>query len=336
MTAGDVTKKRVLWLGIAISVSLAAFVLRKTDLRESWTTLRMIRPQWLVLPLVITLVSYPLRALRWKVIFPPEPAPGFLRCLQVLSIGVAANNFLPGRAGDLARCSLLSRKFSLSAASLSLGTLAVEKLADGLMLIAVVVVSLHAASVPLWISRMLWISAILFGSAAAVFVAMHHRPQSLVDAVSAGSRVLGRGPISERVEQLIRSFVQGLSAVRSGRQVGWIVALTLLVWTGEGGLIWSLALALQLKLSISGAFLAAALLGLGLMIPAAPGAVGSYEFFSVAGLRLVGIEASKALTLSVLLHAWVFLAGSAVGLCCLWGAGMNLAQLRRMGEATEA
>jgi uncharacterized membrane protein YbhN (UPF0104 family) len=102
-----------------------------------------------------------------------------------------------------------------------------------------------------------------------------------------------------------------------------------MVWTCEAALIWKLAAALQIPLSLPAAAVVSAVLGLGLMIPAAPGSIGMYEFFSVAVLRLFGIESGRALALTLLMHTWSFVVVTGLGLAGLWISGINFSQLIR-------
>jgi uncharacterized membrane protein YbhN (UPF0104 family) len=68
------------------------------------------------------------------------------------------------------------------------------------------------------------------------------------------------------------------------------------------------------------------------MIPAAPGGLGTYELFGTEAFKLAGIAASSALALTVVIHAWVFVANIAVGICLLAVKGISLSQLRNRLE----
>ncbi len=85
-------------------------------------------------------------------------------------------------------------------------------------------------------------------------------------------------------------------------------------------------------MSLKSAVVASAILGLGLMIPAAPGGLGTYELFGTEAFKLAGIAASSALALTVVIHAWVFVANIAVGICLLAIKGISLSQLRNSLE----
>ena len=87
-----------------------------------------------------------------------------------------------------------------------------------------------------------------------------------------------------------------------------------------------------LAVTLKSAVVASAILGLGLMIPAAPGGLGTYELFGTEAFKLAGIAASTALALTVVIHAWVFVANIGVGICLLAIKGISLAQLRNRLE----
>jgi uncharacterized membrane protein YbhN (UPF0104 family) len=59
-----------------------------------------------------------------------------------------------------------------------------------------------------------------------------------------------------------------------------------------------------------------------MMIPAGPGFIGTYEFFSVAALRLLGVEFASAMALTFLMHAWslataMVIGASGLGVCSI-------------------
>jgi glycosyltransferase 2 family protein len=141
-------------------------------------------------------------------------------------------------------------------------------------------------------------------------------------------RLVHLSSMEEKFDGLLTSFAEGLSAVGSSGQMLTLLLMTAAIWTTEAGLIWGLAKALGLAVSLKSAVVASAVLGLGLMIPAAPGGLGTYELFGTEAFKLAGIAASSALALTVVIHAWVFVANIAVGSLLLAVKGISLAQLR--------
>ena len=131
-----------------------------------------------------------------------------------------------------------------------------------------------------------------------------------------GASVVHLSSLEEKLDGLLTSFAEGLSAVSSAGQMLTLLLMTAAIWITEAGLIWGLAGALGLGVSLKSSVVASAVLGLGLMIPAAPGGLGTYELFGTEAFKFAGIAASRALALTVVIHAWVFVANVAVGVAC--------------------
>jgi glycosyltransferase 2 family protein len=315
-------------VGVLIGFGCVAILLRQVDLKQSWSTLSRLNGPFMLVPLAVFFVNLPLRAWRWRLIFPSSWRPGLGTCLTVLGIGNMANFLLPGRAGDLARCLLVGRAGSLDEGSRTLATLAVEKVLDGLALVGMVMISIWALHPPHWVIELLRVAILIFGGALVVLVALRYRTRVLIDSVRGAFRLVHLSSLEEKFDGLLTSFAEGLSAVSSAGQMLTLLLMTAAIWTTEAALIWGLAMALGLAVTLKSAVVASAVLGLGLMIPAAPGGLGTYELFGTEAFKLAGIAAGSALALTLVIHAWVFVANIVVGICLLAIKGISLAQLR--------
>jgi hypothetical protein len=319
-------------VGVLIGLGCLAILLRQVDIKQSWNALGRLNGPFLLIPLAVFFVNLPLRAWRWQLIFPPSWRPSLGECLTVLGIGNMANFLLPGRAGDLARCVLVGRADSVTESSRTLATLAVEKVLDGLALVGMVLFSVWALHPPHWVLELLRVAISIFGGALLLLMVLRYRTRSLIDWVRLVFRRVHLSSFEERFDGLMTSFADGLSAVSSAGQMVTLLLMTAAIWTTEAGLIWGLSKALGLAVSLKSAVVASAVLGLGLMIPAAPGGLGTYELFGTEAFKLAGITASSALALTVVIHAWVFVANIAVGICLLAIKGISLAQLKNRLE----
>jgi uncharacterized protein (TIRG00374 family) len=245
-----------------------------------------------------------------------------------------ANFLLPGRAGDLARCALIGPAGSFAESSLALGTLAVEKVMDGLALVGMVLLWAWALHPPGWVLALLRISALIFVATLALLVALRYRTRALIDLVRSAFRRLHLSRLEEKFDGLLTAFADGLSAITSAGRVLSLFLLTAAIWTTEAALIWGLAGALGTVVALKSAAVAAAILGLGFMIPAAPGGLGTYELFGTEAFKLVGVNAGTALALTVVIHAWVFVTNVAAGAILLMLKGLSIAQLRNRLDAS--
>lgn len=119
-----------LLLGVAISGLLLFVALRKVDFSEFWASLQAVNGWYLLLSVVVTLVSFALRALRWQHLLSPLKAVSFRSSLQVTMIGFMANNLLPVRMGELVFAYVMGEKENISK-SASLATVVLFRLCDG-------------------------------------------------------------------------------------------------------------------------------------------------------------------------------------------------------------
>ena len=319
-------------VGVLIGLGCIAILLRQVDLKQSWNALGRLNGPFLLIPLAVLFLNLPLRAWRWQLIFPSSSRPGIGACLTVLGIGNMANFLLPGRAGDVARCVLVGRAGSLTESSRTLATLAVEKVMDGLALVGMVLFAVWALHPPHWVLDLLRVSILIFGGALVLLVALRYRTRVLIDSVRRAFRLVHLPSLEKKFDGLLTSFADGLSAVSSAGQMLTLLLITAAIWSTEAGTIWGLARALGLAVSLKSAVVASAVLGLGLMIPAAPGGLGTYELFGTEAFKLAGIAAGSALALTVVIHAWVFVANIVAGMCLLAVKGISLAQLKRRLE----
>lgn len=315
-------------VGVLIGLGCLALLLRQVDLKHSWNALGRLNGPFLLVPLAMFFVNVPLRAWRWRLIFSPSQRPSLGACLIALGIGNMANFLLPGRAGDLARCVLVGPAGSITESSRVLATLAVEKLFDGLAVVGIVLFAVWALHPPHWVLELLRVAIFIFGGALALLVVLRYRTRALIDGVRGAFRRLHLTSSEERFDGLLTSFAEGLSALSSAGQMLTLLLMTGAIWTTEAGLVLGLAGALGLAVTLKSAIVASAVLGLGLMIPAAPGGLGTYELFGTEAFKLTGIAASSALALTVVIHAWVLVTNIALGIGLLAVQGISLAQLR--------
>jgi uncharacterized membrane protein YbhN (UPF0104 family) len=77
---------------------------------------------------------------------------------------------------------------------------------------------------------------------------------------------------------------------------------SVLLWSGVALLNYIMFLAFAFPLSMTAAYILVIIVDLGLMIPSAPGFVGSFQFLCVVSLALFGIGREEALSFSILSH----------------------------------
>jgi uncharacterized membrane protein YbhN (UPF0104 family) len=136
--------------------------------------------------------------------------------------------------------------------------------------------------------------------------------------------------VAEHAVAFISRFASGLQVVTSISRLCLLAGCTGVIWLFEGLVIWGLAQALGVGLSFAGCVLVGAVMGLSRAIPAAPGHIGSYEFFMVTATGLLGVTAEQGLALGLVTHAGVLLFAIAFGVVGALATSTSISGLRRI------
>jgi uncharacterized protein (TIRG00374 family) len=282
-------------LGLAIGVPVSAVFLwlavRNANLGTVWHSLQEARASLVALAVVAMAGVYLIQAMRWRSIV-ASPRVGLARFFEMVVSGVACNNVLPARIGDLLRARWLGLEAKIPAGR-AFGTVVLDRGSDLASLLLLLAVGLAAVGSSTWLVTMAVVAAVGLGALGGViFVARLFARR--------GPGALSRFGL---IGRLVREASDTLAEPMGRRRpVVWI-ALSLAAW-----LVWALgaiavARAIGFHLSFTEAVFVTAVMNLGVAIPAAPGFVGSYEWLGVASLRLVGIHQNQALAFAIVLHA---------------------------------
>ncbi len=136
-------------LAIINIISIASLVktLREARLSELLEDLRTLDWWWMTLAIISAVTIFLWQAVRWRLVLRPVTAVGFWETARALYVGMFANEVLPLRAGEVIRCYLLARRPDLPL-SVALTSLLIERVFDGIWLVAALLVVLPFVSVP--------------------------------------------------------------------------------------------------------------------------------------------------------------------------------------------
>jgi hypothetical protein len=92
-----------------------------------------------------------------------------------------------------------------------------------------------------------------------------------------------------------------------------ISLLSLVCWLVHGLYFFFMFAALDIQLSFWSALIIQMVIGIGVILPAAPGYVGNFEYFTVLALGLFGISQEAAFAYALLTHICEFVPVTALG-----------------------
>jgi uncharacterized protein (TIRG00374 family) len=322
--------------GILISVIAVWFSMRDVDPGAVWQALRGANYLGFVAAVATTLIGFWLRALRWRSLI-ATPQPLSLDSLfSATMIGFMANNVLPLRLGEFVRPWALARRVGLSRSTL-FGTVVVERAVDMITLLAILGIALlvHPISADTEAGRMVQAGAGVLVTACVVLtvfvVALERQPRLAHAAVGALTSPLPER-IRERVAQMLNSFVAGLGLFHDLRRLVWVFLLSFLMFgvvvLGLQASMWALGIHLPWYAGL----IMLVITAIGIMVPAAPGYIGTMNVACIAGLALLRVGKDLAVPFSWFYWASQWAPVTLVGLYYLQREGLSL---RTLGQAQD-
>jgi uncharacterized membrane protein YbhN (UPF0104 family) len=283
-------------VGLVVGVPLSGLFLwlavRDVDLGAVWDALTAAQVSYVVLALVAIAAVYIGQAARWRQIA-RTPWISTPRFAEMVVSGVAVNNVLPGRLGDVLRARWLQVDAGIPGGR-ALATVFVDRIFDVFALVAFLVVSLPFVTSAEWLTRIAVGGLVLLGTLGLVLIAarVYTRRRSR-------DRLRRRGI----VRRLVRDTVEGLAAPPGPRQGAALVVLSLATWSMWALAAWLVARSLGIELSPVEALFVTSVVNLGVAIPSSPGFIGTYQWLAVSALTLIEVGANEALAFSILMHA---------------------------------
>jgi len=258
-------------------LALLALFLWSQDLAALGSALASVSPVWILPSIAIYFLGIWLRAARWRLLMSPFADVSTLRLFRTILIGLAVNNVLPLRLGELVRTYLLRRSDGVPIAS-SLATILIERLLDlfvlcALMTLVLIFVPLEGVVLAVAGTTATITAVGVFGLLVITVV-----PKRFVDrlfdlGIGVGER------LHHRLGSLARSIVDGLRVIEDGKAVLAIVPLSILCWLSELGLYVCLMFAMGFNSGLLSLVAGMVIANLVTILPSAPGYVGTYDFF---------------------------------------------------------
>lgn len=126
--------------GIVLSAAALYFAFHNVPLYDLLDYLKSINYFWTIPAVLLVLVSFFIRALRWQFILKTSHKINIWRAFHPLMIGFMINCILPGRVGEIARPMILQKKEKIPFAT-GIATVAAERMFDVFALVIFAVIT---------------------------------------------------------------------------------------------------------------------------------------------------------------------------------------------------
>jgi len=320
------------------------------DLDEIRDALSQANYSFVVPAIALYFVAVFFRALRWRYLLSPLGSFSLGRLYPVVVIAYMANNVLPARLGELVRSYYLARRERVSA-SAALATVAVERVYDGVTLLAFGAVSGlvllllgefgGGSDISPAIAIVLATLTGLGFLGALVLLTLLSTSPGVVEALD---RWLGIIParIRPKARELYHTFVQGLSILNSPRRHLGLFVLSVPVWLLEAGVYLVISYSFGID-ALFGSFwvlilvvlLVTATSNLATSVPTSIGGIGPFEVVAQQTLLALGVGGTLAVPYALVVHiVALWLPVNLLGLALLWRQNLSLRQLVATPPAT--
>jgi uncharacterized protein (TIRG00374 family) len=314
-------------VGLLVSVAALWVVIHSVDLAACADVLSRANPLLLVACLAVIATQVTLRALRWRLLLPPQHDGGHARVrriIPVLLVGYLGNAVLPARLGEPIRAYLVARREDLDAAE-AFGSVVLERVVDTATLAVMAFVAAVAVNAPSWIVQATAVAAIV-GTAVTVALVLIGPGRMVLLA----RRVVAHMPFATRAQPILKRLDDFARGIERPSRSGAIVVAALVsaaCWVLDATTFWLVAQSIGVPLSPAAALLVGAVTVLGTALPSAPGYVGTFELAAATTAQAFGVAAAPALALAVLAHALTVLPTAGAGAVSLVAMNARLGRL---------
>jgi uncharacterized protein (TIRG00374 family) len=306
-------KKWQFWLGVLISLLFIWLALRGLRLDEFWGTLKAANYIWLLPGVAVYFIGVWVRAWRWHYLLGPIKKIPTRDMFPITTIGYMGNNIYPARAGEVLRAVILKRKEAIPI-SASLATIIVERIFDGVVMLAFVFVNLpelaKLTSDSGFVGNIQQVAVIgtgVFLSALAIFLLAAMFPN--VSARVALWFIYRMAPkrLHTRIIDIMNRFLDGLASLRSPFNVLMVFFTSVIIWLLETGKYWFVMHAFPFQVSFFALMLMNGIVNLATTIPSAPGYIGTFDAPGIAVLTAYGVDQATAAGYTLVLHVALWL-----------------------------
>ncbi len=328
------------WVGVVISLVFLYLALRGLQLGEVWESVQGAAYWWLIPGVGVYFLGVWARAWRWHYLLGPVKAIPTRTMFPIVAIGYMGNNIYPARAGEVLRAVVLRRREGV-AVSASLATIIVERIFDGVVMLAFVFLNLprlatmtdesgfigNIRNLSLW-------GAGGFALALGVFLlaAMFPRVAERIG-IQLITRLLPQRFHTQALGLAAR-FMEGLVSLRSPANALMVFLTSVVIWLFETGKYWFVMQAFPFEVDFFTLMLMNGIVNLATTIPSAPGYVGTFDAPGIAILKAAGVEGAIAAGYTLVLHVALWVPITALGAYYLAREGINWREAQSQAEAS--
>jgi glycosyltransferase 2 family protein len=310
------------------TVAAACLVFVFYDVRPGRLLQSLVAMNWMWVSLAIAcdILGYFIQGGQWSLLLRPLGRISLIKTTQAVYAGLFTNEMLPLRAGEFVRIFLVSRWLSVDFLSV-VPSVIVGRLFDGIWLATGI--GLTAILIPLPKALVEGAEILGFTVLAGVLVLSFlilRREKSGVENRE-GKQKKWR-PL-QFVSSLLGTTAEGVRAIGLTRRFAFSFMVSVFYLVFGVMAFWLVMRAYGIDLSMWRGAAALFIVRLGTFIPNTPSNLGTYQFFVVLALSLLGVDKTDAAGFSAVVFVILTIPLWIIGLCAIVRTGMKLGDIRQ-------
>jgi uncharacterized protein (TIRG00374 family) len=320
-----VLRRKRFWLGLVITAVFVGVFLARTDFDEIRASFSGADYLLAAAGVPLYFAGYWFRTLRWSLFLQPIKRISTARLYPVVIIGLMSNNIAPARIGELVRAYLVGERESISK-SAAFGTIALDRVFDGLILVAILGVTTAFTGADAGVKGLGVGAAVIFAGGFAVLLAMALSPVKVRNLLLRLIDILP-GRLADRAAGVLDAFLSGLAGIRSPSIILLAASASLASWLMEAGMYYIVGEAFHLNVGFDAYLIVVSGANLALSVFASPGGVGPFEVTTREVLVAFGVSGAAASAYALALHALLLAPVIVVGVVLIWSARISIRDL---------
>jgi uncharacterized protein (TIRG00374 family) len=311
--------------GYAIAALCLVWVFHDVQIRDLIDSVATINWWWVAVAVFFDIFSYLCQGARWSLLLHPIGRISTFQATQAVYAGLFVNEILPMRPGELLRTYLVSRWAPARFASV-IPSILVERYFDAIWLALAFGITVLIVPLPEYLVDAEEILGFAALAATILFVYIVFRKKRNAAPSSISTRRYWR-PI-RWILDLVEKMAGGIRNIGRSRFFYSSFAVSLFLLLGQILSYWLVMMAYGLKLSFWHGAAILLIVHIGTAIPGAPSNVGTYQFFTVVGLTLFGINKTLATSFSVVVFLILTIPLWVIGMLVFGRLGLSLKKVQ--------
>jgi len=301
----------------AVSIASLVWALLGYDFSQIQAAILSVKWGWVLVAVVLELAVYVVQGWRWRMLLSPVEGMSLGETVQAIYIGLFASNVLPLRPGEIIRGYLLA-KWGEIPLSLTLTSMVIERVLDGIWLVAAFWIAASQMNMPpalVDFAQVLAFGVVVLAALFLYILFRKHHAHSFLSSQRWGREFLH---VLDQIHQL-----------GNWRTLTATFGITCLYWIMQILPVWALFRSYDMDLSFGPAAVVLVVKSIGTVIPSAPGNLGVLQSVVKMALTLFVVELNVAVELSWMVWAVMTLPPLGVGFIAVLFTGASIGEIHR-------